>query len=207
MPSLTGGPLNLLNGKYGVSAPQDSVPVMKLIRMHKPKSREELVRLIKEHSEKKCACGIVSQGSIEDFGRNLYEAQLEEWGAYRYTLKECIGWEYDLFITQSLKGNLIELKAKNILLKALEDMTVKDSNDYYDEELRIDLMIEKGGENVAGVQVKPESFHNVRAGVRYMNKHRNSLVGFPVFYLFYDYDTEEFINLSEVIEGLEELSR
>ncbi len=197
----------MLNGKYGVSAPQDSVPVMKLIRMHKPKSREELVRLIKEHSEKKCACGIVSQGSIEDFGRNLYEAQLEEWGAYRYTLKECIGWEYDLFITQSLKGNLIELKAKNILLKALEDMTVKDSNDYYDEELRIDLMIEKGGENVAGVQVKPESFHNVRAGVRYMNKHRNSLVGFPVFYLFYDYDTEEFINLSEVIEGLEELSR
>lgn len=128
-------------------------------------------------------------------------------GAYRYTLKECIGWEYDLFITQSLKGNLIELKAKNTLLKALEDMTVKDSNDYYDEELRIDLMIEKGEENVAGIQVKPESFHNVRAGVRYMNKHRNSLVGFPVFYLFYDYDTEEFINLSEVIEGLEELSR
>ena len=72
----------MLNGKYGVSAPQDSVPVMKLIRVHKPKSREGLVRLIKEHSEKKCACGIVSQGSIEDFGRNLYEAQLEEWGGH-----------------------------------------------------------------------------------------------------------------------------
>jgi hypothetical protein len=207
MSSLTGGSLNLLNGKYGISAPQKSVPVMKLIRNHNPKSRQELVHLIREHSEKDCACGIISMGSIEDFGKNLHEAQLEEWGTYRYTLEECIKWEYDLFITQSLKGNLIEQKAKNILLKALEGMIVKDSNDYYDEELRIDLVIKKGEENVAGVQVKPESFHNVRAGVRYMNKHRNTLVGFPVFYLFYDYNTEEFINLSEVIEGLGGLSR
>lgn len=202
MPSLTGGPLNLLNGKYGVSAPQDSVPVMKLIRVHKPKSREELVCLIKEHSKKKCACGIVSRGSIEDFGKNLYEAQLEEWGTYRYTLEECIRWEYDLFITQSLKGNFIERKAKTTLSNELENLSVEDSNDYYDEELRIDIVIKKREKTIAGIQVKPESFHNVRAGVKYMNKHRNSLVGFPVFYLFYDYETEEFLNLSEVIEGL-----
>jgi len=42
----TGGPLNELNGKMGISAADKSVPVMKLIRKHKPKSREELVQLI-----------------------------------------------------------------------------------------------------------------------------------------------------------------
>ena len=43
----TGGPLNELNGKMGISAPYKSVAVMKLIRYHKPKSKDELVELIK----------------------------------------------------------------------------------------------------------------------------------------------------------------
>lgn len=42
----TGGPLNELNGKMGISAPYKSVAVMKLIRYHKPKSKDELVELI-----------------------------------------------------------------------------------------------------------------------------------------------------------------
>ena len=41
----TGSPLNELNGKMGISAPFKSVSVMKLIRIHKPKSKEELVQL------------------------------------------------------------------------------------------------------------------------------------------------------------------
>ena len=57
--SLTGGSLNLLNGKMGISAPNKSVPVMKLIKMHKPKSKEELVELIKYHYKNKCDCGII----------------------------------------------------------------------------------------------------------------------------------------------------
>ena len=66
--SLTGGELNILNGKYGVSAPNKSVPVMALIREHKPKSHEELYRLIDEHSKRNCKCGIKSQGTVENFG-------------------------------------------------------------------------------------------------------------------------------------------
>jgi len=118
---LTGGELNILNGgKRGISAPDKSVPIMKLIKVHKPKSKEELVTLIKEHFIKKCECGIVSKGTIEDFGQNLYDAQLPMWGEHKYTLQECITWEYHLFVTQSLKGDLIENKAKDILSKELK---------------------------------------------------------------------------------------
>ena len=46
----TGGELNELNGKMGISDPKRSVPVMRLIRNHKPKSFEnfnELVQMLK----------------------------------------------------------------------------------------------------------------------------------------------------------------
>lgn len=108
--SLTGGELNILNGKYGISAPDKSIPVMKLIKEHKPKSKEELVTLIKNHYLYRCDCGIKSKGTIEDFGRNLYVSQLSEWGKYKHSLEECINWEYNLFVVQSLKGNTMEKK-------------------------------------------------------------------------------------------------
>lgn len=53
----TGGLLNELNGKMGISAPYKSVPAMKLIRALNPKSKEELVELIEWHSKTTCAWG------------------------------------------------------------------------------------------------------------------------------------------------------
>ena len=115
----TGGPLNELNGKMAISAPKNSVPIMKLIRVHQPKSRGELVGLIGQHCRGDCACGVKSRGSVYDFGKNLYHAQLKYWGEYRYTMQECIQWEYDLFIVQSLKGNTLEKKAADMLARRL----------------------------------------------------------------------------------------
>jgi len=60
----TGGDLNMLNGQMGISAPYQSVAVMKLIKQHSPKSKHELVELIKYHYEHTCSCGIVSKGSV-----------------------------------------------------------------------------------------------------------------------------------------------
>ncbi len=201
MTSLTGGELNYLNGQYGISAPSNSVPVMRLIKAHRPKSKEELVKLIKEHSQAECECGVISKGTIEDFGRNLYNSQLEEWGEYRYTLEECIQWEYNLFVVQSLKGDLMEDKAKTSLLEELIGFTVEEANSFYDEHSRIDLVVKKDHKVIAGIQVKPSSFMCTRDGVQYMNKKLNSTAGFPVFYLYYDYDKEKFCNLTEVIAG------
>jgi hypothetical protein len=203
--ALTGGPLNKLNGTYGISAPSKSVPVMRLIKIHKPKSKEELVKLIKSHSQKECSCGIKSQGSIEDFGNNLYDVQIKAWGKHKFSLKECINWEYNLFIVQSLKGNHIEEKAKNEMGVKLDPIKIIDAEKYLDEEIRIDLEVRKKGKLIAGIQVKPSSYHFMRKNVKQMNQYRNSLVKYPIFYLYYNYNSEEFFNVENIINKIKKL--
>lgn len=199
----TGGLLNQLNGKYGISAPHNSVPVMKLIRIHQPESRKELLDLIKFHFENDCCCGIKSKGTVEDFGKNLYQVQLREWGAYRYSLQECIQWEYDLFIDQSMKGMLAEAAAMAFFQKTLAcvGLTVSKADGYLDEELRIDLIVSKNDKPVCGIQVKPLSFNKMREGVITYNKAANARWGKPVFYLLYD-ENEKFTNLDDVAAGI-----
>jgi len=199
----TGGELNKLNGDYGISAPYKSVPVMKLIKNHRPKSKDELCELIKYHYENTCSCGVKSQGTVEDFGKNLYEAQLTAWKTYKYSLKDCIQWEYDLFVVQSLKGTLVENKASNELRKLLPDLNVEEAEGYVDEELRIDLVISKNGIDTCGVQVKPTTFKLMREGVITFNKNANAKWGRPVFYLYYD-NNEAFVNLEEVVNKINE---
>lgn len=197
----TGGELNGLNGKYGISAPYKSVPVMKLIKEHRSKSKEELYELIKQHYENTCSCGVKSLGTVEDFGKNLYEAQIKEWGKYKYSLQECIQWEYDLFVIQSLKGTLVENKALSKLKSELSNYTVEEAEGFVDEELRIDLIVSQNGIEKCGVQVKPLTFNLMREGVITFNKVANAKWGKPVYYLFYD-DNENFTNIDEVIEQI-----
>lgn len=197
----TGGELNGLNGKYGISAPSKSVPVMKLIKEHRPKSKEELYELIKHHYENNCSCGVKSQGTVEDFGRNLYEAQIKEWGRYKYSLQECIQWEYDLFVVQSLKGTLVENKALLKLRSELPNYIVEEAEGFVDEELRIDIIISQNGSEKCGIQVKPLTFNLMREGVITFNRVANAKWGKPVYYLYYD-EKENFTNLDEVIKQI-----
>jgi hypothetical protein len=194
----TGGELNHLNGKFGISAPFKSVPVMKLIKEHRPKSKDELCELIKFHHENNCQCGVKSQGTVEDFGRKLYETQLKEWGKYKYSLQDCIQWEYDLFVIQSLKGTLVENKALIELRKQLSEYSVIEAEGFVDEELRIDLIISLNGIDKCGVQVKPLTFKLMRESIIMFNKVANAKWGKPVHYLFYNEDGS-FTNLEEII--------
>lgn len=200
----TGGPLNELNGKMGISAPFKSVPVMKLIRAHHPKSKEELVELIKWHSENTCECGVVSQGTVESFGKNLYDSQIKYWGEIRYSLQDCIQWEYDLFVVQSLKGDIIEKKVITELAKKVPNFTFQEAEGFLDEELRIDIIIKKNGNEVGGIQVKPLTFKKMRREVITFNKHANQKWDKPVFYLYYD-DNESFVNTDELITAIQKL--
>jgi len=197
----TGGELNKLNGDYGISAPGKSVPVMKLIKNHQPKSKDELYQLIEWHYKNNCFCNIKSQGTVKDFGKNLYEAQIKEWQKYKHTLQECIQWEYDLFITQSLKGALIENRAKEILQNKLQNLIVIEADGFVDEELRIDLIVCKHDLEMCGIQIKPETYKFMRQGVITYNKIANTKWGKPVFYLFYN-EKEEFINMDEVVGNI-----
>lgn len=203
----TGGPLNKLNGQAGISAPHNSVSVSGLVKAHKPKSTEELEKLIADHVGVKCSCGIVSKGTIQDFGRNLYEAQRQYWGEYRFSLQECTQWEYDLFILQMLKGNLMEDKCKEKIQKLLNnDLIISDASKYIDEELRVDLEISKMSTPIAGIQVKPSSYHNVRQNIQSFNANANEKYGKPVFYVFYDYESEDLINVEQIASEIKELS-
>mgnify|MGYP001560268768 CR=1 FL=1 len=200
----TGGELNWLNGAYGISAPHKSVPVMKLIKNHRPKSKDELYILIKYHHENDCNCGVKSQGSVEDFGSNLFNAQSQAWKQEKYTLQQCIQWEYDLFVVQSLKGTLVEDKAIRLLISELPKALVEEAEGFVDEELRIDLIIKFGNEEVCGIQVKPLTFKLMRQGVIAFNTSANAKWGKPVFYLYYDGD-EKFTNLNEVTNSIKRL--
>lgn len=200
----TGGPLNELNGKMGISAPFKSVPVMKLIRTHKPLSKDALVQLIEYHHKNKCACGIESQGTVEMFGKNLYESQLIYWKEYKYSLKDCIQWEYDLFVIQSLKGGIIEKKAISILQDQFNNYLIQEAEGFLDEELRIDILIKHNNLDVAGIQVKPLTYKLMREEVISFNTTANKKWGKPVYYLYYD-KGENFVNLEDVVLEIEKL--
>jgi len=204
----TGGDLNLLNGKMGISDREESVPVMKLISEHNPKSNQELVELIEDHIGGADCCDVVSQGTVEDFGENLYEAQEEFWGEKKYTLTECIEWEYDLFISQSLKGDTMEKRAISKLEHRLTDkcdLDIEESDEIVDNEYRIDIEIELNGKIISGIQVKPESYFNMRSEVKYKNKSANKKYDGEVFYLVYEYDSEEFNNMDKIERELRDL--
>ena len=198
----TGGLLNVLNGKMGISAPHRSVPVIKLINKHNPKSYDELETLIEYHYLNDCECGIKSQGTVYDFGKNLYNAQREYWGENKFTLEECIKWEYDLFIINSLKGSKMENKAIIELKKELPSKyTITNSESFIDEEYRVDLEIKKENKIVLGIQVKPISYKFTRYEVKSFNKIKNSQYKNKVEYLYYN-DDEEFTNIPIIIEFL-----
>ena len=100
--------MNELNGKHGISAPENSVPVIKLIREHCIMVCSTLSYEIKRHSEERCYCGIISRGTVDSFGDNLYQAQFDEWGEESYSLAEWRRWIFVLFVVNSLKGNKLE---------------------------------------------------------------------------------------------------
>jgi hypothetical protein len=197
----TGGELNRLNGKMGISAPHKSVPVMKLISEHNPNSHHELVELIEKHIGGADCCDVVSRGTIEDFGKNLYEAQEDFWGEKKYTLEECTEWEYDLFISQSLKGDTMERRAISELetrLANIGGLELEESNEIVDNQFRIDIETKSQGTIVAGIQVKPNSYTNMRSEVKYKNKSANEKYEGEVFYLYYDYNSETFDNIDRI---------
>lgn len=203
----TGGQLNELNGKMGISDPKRSVPVMRLIREHKPKSKEALVQLIEYHKNNKCYCGIVSTGTVREFGERLFESQQEYWGEERFTLQQCIQWEYDLFVVQSLKGGLQEKKAQQMLSEALPEFSVAEAEGYLDDELRIDLIIYDNNQNiVGGVQVKPNTFKSMRTEVHFMQKKLNDQWDYPVWFLFYDKD-ESFVGMNKLVEVIRKVQK
>ena len=60
------------------------------------------MQLIEYHKNNKCDCGVISTGTVSEFGERLYDSQEKYWGK-KISLTQCIQWEYDLFVVQSLR--------------------------------------------------------------------------------------------------------
>lgn len=198
----TGGPLNALNRIAGVSAPHRSVRIVALIRAHRPRSAAELEELIASHIGGSCRCGVVSQGTVRDFGRLLYEAQRQHWGRYDFSLAECTVWMYDLFVHQSMRGERMETTAAALLSAELvPHFFVQAADAFLDCELRIDLEVLRGSSRIAGVQVKPWSFYRMDERVIASQEKRHARADLPVFVLCYDSEGK-FVGVPELVRAI-----
>ncbi len=103
-----------------------------------------------------------------------------------------------------MKGGIIEKQAINELSKQLNSLTFAEAEGYIDEEMRIDIIVQKQNVEVAGIQVKPNTFKLMRSSVITFNKTANFKWGKPVFYLYYD-NNGNLINLQELIGELNNL--
>lgn len=154
---------------------------MRLIRTHRPGTATELAGLIARHAREICPCGLVSKGSVHDFGQRLLEAQFRYWGEARFSLEECVQWEYDLFVIQSMKGSRMEVEAARTLTAALgPPFLVQHTDSCTDCELRVDLEVLRSTSRIAGVQVKPSSFQFVRPSVVEEQRRRQRSFGAPI---------------------------
>lgn len=219
----TGGILNRINELYKCNSKYRSVPVMSLIRSHNPKNNDELVFLIsshqKGHRHENCECKCKSAGTLKDFGKNLYDAQLDyfskmgqaEKDKYNfnepYSLEHCEMFMYTLFISCSLKGDKSETRAVNKLNASGELYhKVEIAPELLDFKYGVDIVAkDKHGKDVCGIQVKPESYMKLSENhpAVMVNLNKNKAWGKPVIYLYYNMKME-FLNFKDVVREVNE---
>jgi len=217
----TGGPLNFLNEAAQTNSRKNTVPIMLLVSTHKPKTPEELKELISNHVNNDCSCGLKSAGTVEDFAKNLYNAQFVNW-TYKnkypdekeYTLDERYSFMYSLFCIGPLRGLSSEndskklvksiLNKENILYK-IEDATEEEDFNYA-VDYKIFLYKNKISEipdKAIGIQVKPQSFFKNKQALN-VNNDKHKIYKYPVKYHVYNNHNMRFIydSTSEVIQSI-----
>ena len=213
----TGGILNKINEMYFCNAKNNTVAIVKLIQHHKPKTWNEVERLIESHQDghehANCSCGAKSKGTIKTFAKRLHDSVIkyeEKTGtSVNKSEEDCYNFMYGLFVVSSLKGAAMELNAISELNKAgqLYDIIEKSSEEQ-DFKMGIDLVLRTIDKEIAGVQVKPSGYKLLsdKGEVVRRNNDKELLFGKPVVYLYYDVKTSEFLNMNEVISELNMIS-
>lgn len=217
----TGGELNWLNEKYKCNARCNTVPVMDLVKHHRPTSPETLRTLIEGHyTGSVCAeCGCKSAGTVEQFASQLFEAQYNEPThavKRRYTWDECYVFHYTLFCVAPLRGIAMERavhRAVDTLLRHAEPsaLTIREATQREDVECAVDLVIERADgdsehspRTILGLQVKPDSVLK-RNSVMAQNRRKQKTFGAPVLFVVYDQRGQWLPTASDVVTEAERL--
>tara|TARA_Y100001954_G_scaffold178122_1_gene189392 strand:+ start:324 stop:1007 length:684 start_codon:yes stop_codon:yes gene_type:complete len=201
----TGGALNKLNERTGCNARRNTVPIMALIEAHPTVSPRAVEECIASHVGGTCPCGIVSQGTVDDFSKRLFDAQespaARDWrrlqGDVRFTLEECRNFMYCLFCEAPVRGRRFELASRELMEAALHKVDpvrkwrTRKASKEEDAGFAVDWVVMENQKVVAGVQVKPESAMG-REDVIRMNREKHSMWGhFAVFHVYNDNGTFE----------------
>lgn len=215
----TGGELNWLNEKYKCNARRNTVPVMDLVRHHRPTSPENLRTLIEAHyTVNVCAqCGCKSAGTVEQFASQLFEAQYnepEQRVNRRYTWDECYTFHYTLFCVAPLRGIAMERAvhgAVGTLLRHTRAWCIREATQREDFDCAVDLVIERTDADsdhrpraVLGLQVKPDSVLK-RTSVMAQNRRKHKTFGAPVLFIVYDQRGQWSPTASDVVTEAERL--
>ena len=156
----TGGELNRLNEAKRCNVRHRTVPVMDLVRYHRPSSPEALRKCIEEHHHQASTCTLCncrSVGTVEQFASTLYMAQFNapaHTPKRRYTWDECYRFHYTLFCIAPLRGLAMEraaqeqievvLRQEHILLESTtHHWCVREATRHEDFDCAVDLVIER----------------------------------------------------------------
>ena len=214
-------PLNKLLNENHINKPQKSIYLMKMIRNHNITSEKEVLKQIEAHKDGGCNqdnCNQVMKTNINDFVNKMYESQQNMWGFYKYSKSTCEEFLIDLFTRRSINGDTMEKKAIDDLETELDFICVEKASGKVDGDYSVDLVVgTKKVDAFCGVQVKPTSydfdFDDVDENLPYkkfykesddINKRKNEKYDHPVYYL--KYEDEEFVNLEDVVDQIEELA-
>ena len=192
----TGGELNGLNERSRCNSRRKSVPVMDLVRAHRPATPEALRLLIEQHHRSQCRdCSCRSMGTVEQFASNLYNAQFERGVRLqkKYTWDECYLFQYTLFCVAPLRGRTMEEASRAEFVGAIkkcgwgETLRCREATREEDFDFAVDLVVvdSLSGAPVLGIQTKPDSFLH-RADVIRQNKAKQERFNAPVVFHVYD---------------------
>lgn len=209
----TEGILNKVCERYGCNAKKKTISIQQLKRYHKPNTAGELKQLIESHHKdnKPCKCGCIANGGLEEWSQNLFQSYVKyttliDNNAPYKNIDDCRIFMNALFIKHSIIGGNMENKCLKILSKNNKliehKLTVKEGNPTLDFKYAVDLVIvNENGEEICGIQVKPNSYKYCSNIVKEQNNSKNKLYGKPVFYVYYKSDLT-FIKYKELASDI-----
>lgn len=175
---------------------------MELVNAHKPTTEQDLVHLLEIHVApcSSCAARVVN-GGLHHWALTLHAAA--QHARQPHTLLQCQQFVYDLFVRGPLRGRATEMAALAVLRQyghSWPALSFQESLPDTDSRFAVDIIMFHDHQAVAGIQVKPMSYHH-QTEAHDRNVLKNKLWGLPVVYLYYT-RTGDWENLDFVIEFL-----
>jgi hypothetical protein len=192
-----------LADQSGINNPWQSVHSMRLIHVHQPRSKRELLTLLDAHTDKpQCpACGLTARGGMVRWTRAVHRAAIRakryaRAGSYTHCInvQDCALLVHHMKVQVPFQGFFMELKAMSDLSRALGRSDGRHATQQEDTYHKVDVVFPGS----FGVQVKPESYRRWCDGASArLCMRRQQEWDLPVYWLYYS-PSGEWVNFEDV---------